>query len=111
MTDKTSHEANHQAWSDCKICSHLKEKETASQKFGWQENDTCLPPAVDELLVIYNENSHGSRLKQVRQCPLCKTSYLYTSDYEYLVNGSEEEQTLTRLAPTEAEKYLQSGIP
>jgi len=62
-------------------------------------------------VVIYNGNTFGSRLRQLRQCPLCKTIYLYTTDYEYLVNGSEDEQTLTRLAPAEAEKYLQLGIP
>lgn len=43
----------------------------------------------------------------VKRCPLCATCYLHTSAYEYLVNGgSEDEVTVTRLAPDEAATWL-----
>jgi hypothetical protein len=38
---------------------------------------------------------------------LCGTYYLYRSDYEYLVNGSEDEEILTRLSPDQAAPYLE----
>ena len=42
------------------------------------------------------------------RCPLCGTRYLYTTDYEYLTNGTEDEQTLRRLADDAADalRYL-----
>ena len=80
--------------------------EYASQKYGWPENDTSLPAAAAELIVVRDFRPYDSRSLQIRQCPLCGTYYLYQTDYEYLVNGSEDEETLTRLTDEEAVKYL-----
>ncbi len=66
MAGMASPAANNQTWSESKNCSQLKEKETASQKFGWQEIDSFLPAVVDVFLVTYNGNPFGSRLKHVR---------------------------------------------
>ena len=39
----------------------------------------------------------------------CGTYYLYRTDYEYLVNGSEDEEYLTRLTEEQAAGYLTTG--
>lgn len=54
---------------------------------------------------------YDSRKLHLQQCPECKTCYLYQTDYEYLVNGSEDEETLIRLTPAEAEEYLNRPAP
>ena len=90
----------------CSICSNLKEEEYASQKFGWEENNTYLPAAVNDLKLVQDFQPYGSRKLQLLQCPRCGTYYLYRTDYEYLVNGSEDEEFLTRLSADQAAEYL-----
>lgn len=80
--------------------------EWASQKYGWEDDDTTLPIACKELIVIRDLKPNSSRSLQLWQCPTCNTYYCYESDYEYLVNGSEDEQSLKRLKPQEADGYL-----
>ena len=90
----------------CSICSHLKDQETASQKYGWEENDTYLPAAAALLTIVRDLKRDSSRKLQLQQCPVCGTFYLYQLDYEYLINGSEDEETLNRLSPAQAADYL-----
>ena len=91
---------------NCSICSTLKDKEYAFQKYGWDEDNTSLPESAYKLQMIADFNPNSSRAKCLKQCPECKTYYLYESDYEYLVNGTEDEQTLRRLTDEEAKEYL-----
>lgn len=51
-----------------------------------------------------------SRELQLRQCPECRTYYLYRTDYEYLVNGTEDDQYLARLSEAEAPEYLTAPL-
>jgi hypothetical protein len=97
--------------SPCPICSRLADREYATQKYGWPENDTHLPVAAGRLVIVRDPDPHASRGLSLRQCPHCGTFYLHRSDYEYLANGSEDEQTLTRLTPDEAAEYLQKLPP
>ena len=90
----------------CIICSQLADHESASQKYGWEENDTSLPSAANELKVVRDLKPGSARILQLRQCPLCGTYYRYETDYEYLVNGTEDEQSLTRLGAEEAKECL-----
>lgn len=92
--------------STCSICSQLANRETAYQKFGWEENDTYLPDAAAALIVVRDFKPYSSRKLQLQQCPECGAYYLYSSDYEYLVNGSEDEELLERLNPEQAAEYL-----
>jgi hypothetical protein len=93
---------------NCTICSSLKDQEESYYKNGQEENENSqLPAAAYKLIVIYElPNSNSSRLKQVKQCPECKTHYFYRTDYEFLAGGSEDEEFLTRLTKEEALKYL-----
>jgi hypothetical protein len=105
-TDMTSNHNEALPHQTCTVCAELRTDEWASQKYGWEENDTSLPAAAGRLVVVRDFKPHSSRLQQLRQCPECGTYYLYETDYEYLVNGSEDEQHLHRLTPAEAAAYL-----
>jgi hypothetical protein len=95
----------------CKTCSSLRDEEHAFQKYGWEENDTYLPAAAGHLSVVRDFRPYGSRKLQLQQCPECATYYLYATDYEYLVNGSEDEEKLTRLTEEQAAEYLGRPAP
>lgn len=90
----------------CSLCSSLGERETAFQKFGSPEYDTQLPSAVSQLVLVKDLRPSGSRELKVMRCPGCGDWFLYETDYEYMVNGTEDEQMLTRLSSEEAEKRL-----
>lgn len=90
----------------CSICSQLAAEESAYQKYGWAENDTRLPGAASRLVVVKDFKPNSDRKLQLQQCPECGTYYEYKSDYEYLVNGAEDEEHLRRLSDEEAGKYL-----
>jgi hypothetical protein len=83
----------------------LKEKEYAFQKYGRDDN-TFLPDEASKLQTISDLKQGSSRELKLKQCPECKTYYLYKTDYEYLVNGSEDEQSLTRLSVNDSHTLL-----
>ena len=91
---------------NCSICSQFSDREYASQKYGWEENDTHLPVAAGKLAMVKDLKPDSNRSLILEQCPECGTYYLYQSDYEYLANGSEDDQQLTRLSDEEAAAYL-----
>jgi len=91
----------------CGICSQIKDFEVAMQKYGWPENDTSLPAAAASLVQIRQLVPFDSRTLDLWRCPQCGAYYLYKTDYEYLVNGTEDEQSLTRLTPEQAAFYLE----
>ena len=99
-----AHDAGNPA--PCPVCGELGAEEYARQKWGWPEHDTALPPAAGRLDTVRDLGSEGSRARELRRCPACGSWFLYRSDYEYLANGSEDEQTLTRLGPDEAAALL-----
>ena len=92
----------------CSICSAFKAMEYSFQKFGSEINNTYLPENVRKLLIIKDINTGSGRLKQLKQCPECKTYHLYETNYEYLAFGSEDEEFLTRLTKEEALAILAS---
>ncbi|MBP6469683.1 MAG: hypothetical protein KBE23_07245 [Chloroflexi bacterium] len=95
----------------CRICSGLSNEEYASQKYGWEQDNTYLPAAAGSLILVRDFQPYGSRKLQLEQCPECSAYYLYRSDYEYLVNGSEDEEFLTRLSGEQAAEYLNRPTP
>lgn len=99
------------ARNQCTTCAAMLDEEYAMQKYGWPADDTHLPPAASRLKVVRDFRPYDSRALQLRQCPECATYYLYRTDYEYLVNGSEDEEFLTRLTDAEAREYLDRPAP
>lgn len=92
--------------SSCRICSQLAEREYATQKSGWEENNTHLPAACGLLESVKDLKPDSSRSTVLQRCPECGMYYLYQSDYEYLAGGSEDTQQLTRLSEEQAQSYL-----
>ena len=90
----------------CSLCSNLSDEEYAFQKYGWEEGNTQLPPVANQLVVVKDFHPGSSRALQLKQCTQCGKYYLYRTDYEYLVNGSEDEEFLTRLSAQQAEEWL-----
>ena len=87
----------------CEICAALGEYKYASQKGG--EGDS-LPGAAASLRDVCEIIPGKNRTPVLQQCPSCQRYYLYETEYEYLVYGSEESQSLSRLTDEDAEKYL-----
>jgi hypothetical protein len=57
----------------------------------------------------YNDStSHDNSC--IKRCPECGTVYLWKFEYEWFVDGSEEEITLTRLSEAEGEKAVQEVL-
>ena len=94
----------------CKICSDLADQKYAVQKWGWEEDNTYLPAAASHLIVVRDFRPDSSRKLRLQHCPECGCYYLYRSDYESLVNGSEDEEHLTRLTAEQAAEYLHSAV-
>jgi len=106
MMDKSKLSNQESLHTQCSICSQLAVHESAFQKGGREDEATYLPPASKKLQLVRDFAPGSSCASQLLQCPECKTYYLYTSDYEFLVNGTEDSDLLTRLTKTKAEEYL-----
>lgn len=99
--------ASARAW--CEICRDLKPVETSLTKHGWEENDRLLPAAYRRLVEVRVEGREGEP-RSPRFCPLCGTLYSYETRFEYLANGSEDEEELTRLSDAEARAWLGDAV-
>lgn len=106
MPDISSPDAPHR---HCGLCSQLGDEAYAFQKYGWEEDNTYLPAAASRLRLVKDLRPHGGRTLHLKRCPECGTYYLYRTDYEYLVNGTEDEEFLTRLTDEQAAEYLKSA--
>jgi len=99
-------------WQTCSICHTIPDHSWALWKGGEQQNNN-LPPAMNQLLHVgapfYNTEMSQSNYC-LMQCPACGTYYAWDFEYEYLVNGSEDEINLTRLSQTEGEKQAQRNL-
>ena len=85
----------------CAICSRLKDTETSFEKYLAPDYDRPLPEAAAQLVVLLLGEVDPERT-HVRRCPLCGTLYEYLRSHEYMINGTEEEETLVRLQPSQA---------
>ncbi len=92
-------------WQTCSICREIPDRCRAFWKGGEKTTDT-IPPAVSRLAVVgapfYNQDTSHSNWCLLR-CPQCGTCYDWDFEYEYLVNGSEDDINVTRLSPADGE--------
>ena len=93
----------------CPVCSVLADREEGRRKFGWPEHDVDLPDAVRSLVVEKDFRPGDERQRKLLRCPRCGTFCLFETDYEYLTNGTEDEQCLTRLPPARAAGLLRTS--
>lgn len=92
----------------CPICSSLKDVETSFYKFEAPQYDTPLPAAAAQLVGVQDLSLPDAENHHVRRCPNCGALYRYDVSYEYHVNGSEDEEQLTRLSPQEVAAYVRA---
>ena len=92
--------------ADCEICSQLSEVETSFYKYGWDDQTAALPSTAARLEPAEAVDTYDAERHHVKRCPTCGTYYSYDQSYEYLVNGSEDEEKLTRLTPDQARRFL-----
>jgi hypothetical protein len=90
----------------CEICGKLSDAETSYSKYGSPDDDRPLPPEASRLVPEEPASGCHAERDHVKRCPLCGTFYRYLSSYEYLVNGSEDEEELRRITPEEAARLL-----
>ena len=89
----------------CPICSQLKEVETSFHKYLAPDYDRPLPEAAARLQRVPFLDEEDAERRHVRRCPSCASLYTYLLSSEYMINGNEDEETLTRLTPDEAAAY------
>lgn len=95
--------------ASCEICRELRPVETSLTKHGWEENDRLLPAAYRRLVEV-RVDGREDEPRSPRFCPLCATLYSYETRYEYLANGSEDEEELRRLTREEARAWLGDAV-
>jgi hypothetical protein len=91
---------------ECDICRDLADVETSFSKYGWPEMDYSLASAASRLERVHEVNQVDPDRAHIRRCPVCGLYYDYKYSYEYFVNGSEDTETLTRLAPAQARRFF-----
>ncbi|MBN2153431.1 MAG: hypothetical protein JW839_18395 [Candidatus Lokiarchaeota archaeon] len=95
-------------WEGCSICSSIPDHAYEFWKAGVCDGPGI--PAVSAKLAIigapYFDDSTSGSNSCIKRCPECGTAYRWTTEYEYLVNGSEDDINLVRLSPEEGEKAV-----
>jgi len=92
--------------AECEICSKLTDFEYSFDKHGWEEQPRRMPVEAAQLEPAEDIALRGKENDHVKRCPICGTFYRYVYTSEYLVNGSEDSEELTRLTPAEARGFL-----
>lgn len=99
-------------YKNCTICETIPDKSYAFWKGGDLQSST-LPDSEAKLEIIgapiYDAStSHSHSI--IKRCPACGTCYKWDFEYEYLVNGSEDEINLTRLSQKNGEEEVKKVI-
>ncbi|MCU0722475.1 MAG: hypothetical protein MUC63_02465 [Planctomycetes bacterium] len=97
--------ANRVSVLDCELCSGLPDSSYCFSKYGHEEGGT-LSGLTAKMVPVEPLDSLSKERHHVRRCTRCGTFYRYDCTYEYLVNGSEDEEELVRLTPGEARDRL-----
>ncbi len=92
--------------AECEICSKLAEVETTFYKYGSEDLTRSFPPEVARLEQFQKASTYDGERHHARRCPICGIFYQYDASYEYLVNGSEDEEELIRLTPAQAKCFM-----
>lgn len=93
-------------WKDCKTCGTIPAVSSEFVK-GGQSDGPGLPAASLALEIVgapYFDDSTSGSNSCIKRCPECGSIFRWANEYEYLVNGSEDDTTLVRLGPDEGAK-------
>ncbi|MFX0101116.1 MAG: hypothetical protein ACFFCS_16190 [Candidatus Hodarchaeota archaeon] len=96
------------SWKECSFCKSFPHDTWGYWKGGVYEAGN-LPSTKEKLEIVgdpYFDDMMSYRHWCVKRCVECKSHYLWEFDYEYLVNGTEDDVYLTRLSKVEEERWL-----
>ena len=92
--------------TSCSICSDIPDRCRSFDK-GGETLENTIPPAVYRLEIVgapfYDQSTSHSNWCLLR-CSECGTYFDWDFEYEYLVNGSEDDLNITRLSPEEGQR-------
>ena len=108
MSDEINDKGMSEKTKICSICSRLRDTETSFIKYGWDEGSFTLPEAAGKLIAAESTGSTEREYHHIRRCPECGCYYTYDSNHEYLINGTEDEETLKRITDDEALNIIRS---
>ena len=94
----------------CPICSQLGDVHISFYKYAAPEYDRPLPEASQKLVILPTLGASDPEKEHVRRCPQCGRLYHYAFSYEYLVNGSEDEEVLTRMTPDQEKRLFRPFV-
>jgi hypothetical protein len=94
----------------CAVCSRLKNEERSFYKYAAPQYDNPLPGASQLLKTVPGVRGEIDEKDQIRVCPDCNQLYHYKVSYEYHVNGSEDEELLTRLTEAETGEFCKQRV-
>lgn len=97
---------------NCSICKSIPNRSRGFWKGGETLEDN-LPAAMNQLKIVgapLYDTDTGHSNYCLMQCPECGTYYAWNFEYEYLVNGSEDDLTLTRLDQAQGEERAQQVL-
>lgn len=99
-------------YKNCSICYTIPD--SANEFWVGGELRIGPLPASEKYLEIvgapFYDDSRSHSHTSIKRCPECGTCYLWDMEYEYLVGGSEDDITLTRLNDSDAQKLIQKYL-
>ncbi|MDD4735550.1 MAG: hypothetical protein PHP44_05535 [Kiritimatiellae bacterium] len=96
--------------TDCPLCGKLRKTETSFSKYESGYPDTPLPPEAGQLNILHTPTTTDINKHHVRRCPQCGAFFDYLASHEYFINGTEEEEELTRMNPEQITRWLQTEV-
>lgn len=73
----------------------------------WIGARSTMPVGAGRLIHIAgDENAPGGRGRALKQCPDCGAWFDWVRSYEFLANGSEDEETLTLIDDERAAEWI-----
>jgi hypothetical protein len=73
----------------------------------WVGTRSNVPDSASRLVVVSgDEEARGGRGRALKRCPDCGAWFEWVRSYEFLANGSEDEETLTRIDAAAAAAWI-----
>jgi hypothetical protein len=91
---------------ECSICGSIPASSSQFVK-GGEFDGPGLPAAALKLDIVgapYFDDSTSGSNSCIKRCPQCGSIFRWKNEYEYLVNGSEDDTSLVRLSIEEGAK-------
>jgi hypothetical protein len=107
-----SNQVDAETWKECTICRNIPQFSSEFWK-GGELDGKGLPRESLKLEIVgapYFDDSTSSSNACIKRCPKCGSCYRWHTQYEYLVNGSEDDMSLTRLSDAEGKQAVQQVL-